>query len=55
VHYLGTEPKWKKEPKGEPTIYELELDAEDIDNLDNPYEHKLKKEKSVNKYKKEAA
>lgn len=55
AHFLGTEPKWKKEPKGEPDIYELELDEEDIDTLDNPYEHKLKKEKRVTKHKKEAS
>jgi len=50
-HYFNSKPKWKKEPKGEPEIYELEVDEEDIDSLDNPYEHKLKKEKYVSMHK----
>ncbi len=40
-HYFGKEPKWKNEPKGIPSIYKLTTD--DVDYLNNPYEHLNKK------------
>lgn len=40
-HYFGKEPKWKNEPKGIPSVYKLTTD--EIDSLDNPYEHLNKK------------
>lgn len=42
-YYFKGEPKWKNEPKGVPTIYSLLAKKEDIDFLDNPYEHKTRK------------
>ena len=39
-HYFGQEPKWKREPMGEPEIYAIKAKDKDLDKLDNPYEHK---------------
>lgn len=46
-HVFGQEPKWLKEPKGQAHIYETYLTDEEVDNLDNPYEHKTLKEVAV--------
>lgn len=52
-HKFGQQPKWKegREPAGKPHLYQLTVDALDnIDLLDNPYEHTLKSEMPVTPY-----
>ena len=50
-HFFGKDPKWKsgREPKGVPTVYEIITNDDDLDLLDNPYEHKTKVELSLKK------
>lgn len=40
-YYFKGEPKWKKEPKGKPLIYEVEASDDQLDKLDNPIEHRV--------------
>jgi superfamily II DNA or RNA helicase len=52
-HKFGQPPKWKegREPTGKPNLYQLTVDALDnIDLLDNPYEHTIKQEMPVTPY-----
>ena len=44
-HEFGQDPKWRKdrEPTGKPSIYTLDAAPADLDLLDNPYEHKLRR------------
>ena len=48
-HYFGKAPKWKNEPMGKAHIYKLHAALNQLDLLDNPYEHTTVQELSVKK------
>ena len=50
-HYFGKKPKWKNEPMGKPHIYKLHAALEELNLMDNPYEHTTLKALPVSKFK----
>lgn len=51
-YYFKGEPDWKNKPDGEPTLYEIKAHKKDLDLLNNPYEHKIKKDMKTTLHKK---
>ena len=49
-YYFGKEPKWKKEPMGKAQLYKLRAKLNQLELLDNPYEHRTAQELSIKSY-----
>lgn len=54
-HKMGEQPVWLTEPDGTPFVYEVDVNEADIDFLDNPYEHVIRKAAPVRLQSKQAS